>query len=139
MPFTIHAGECGDAGNIISAVEAGAKRVGHGIAMRGNNEIKRRLRDARIGIEMCPISNWQTKSIINIGDYPIKEFLNAGLLVTVNTDNRTVSDTSITKEIEYIQNLYNICDEEIVQMMKNAIEVSFANDDIKNKLCRLIK
>lgn len=139
MPFTIHAGECGSVSNICDAVKAGAKRIGHGIAMKGNPIVQTELREARVGIEMCPISNWQTKSITNIGDYPIKEFLNAGLLVTVNTDNRTVSDTSITKEIEYIQNLYNICDEEIVQMMKNAIEVSFANDDIKNKLCRLIK
>lgn len=139
MPFTIHAGECGNVNNICDAVNVGAKRIGHGIAMRGNSAVQKVLRDARVGIEMCPISNWQTKSITNISDYPIKEFIDAGLLVTINTDNRTVSDTSITKELEYIQNLYNICDGEIMQMMKNAIEVSFANDDIKNKLCRLVK
>lgn len=136
MPFTIHAGECGSAKNIIDAVNIGAKRVGHGIAMRGNRELQKMVYDSRIGIEMCPISNWQTKAIENIADYPIREFLDAGLLVTINTDNRTVSNTSVTKEINYIQDMYKISDEEILLMMQNAIEVSFANEDIKSKLKR---
>lgn len=139
MPFTIHAGECGDARNIISAVEAGAKRVGHGIAMRGNSEIKRTLRDARIGIEMCPISNLQTKAVTCVDGYPIREFLDEGLLVSINTDNRTVSNTSMTKELTHIQKVYGISDEEVLQMMKNAIEISFANDGIKNALHCLIR
>ena len=136
MPFTIHAGECGSAKNIIDAVNIGAKRVGHGIAMRGNRELQKMVYDSRVGIEMCPISNWQTKAIENIADYPIREFLDAGLLVTINTDNRTVSNTSVTKEINYIQDMYKISDEEILLMMQNAIEVSFANEDIKSKLKR---
>ena len=139
MPFTIHAGECGNISNICDAVNVGARRVGHGIAMKGNRAVQKVLCDARVGIEMCPISNWQTKSITSISEYPIKEFIDAGLLVTVNTDNRTVSDTSITKELNYIQKLYHVCDEEILQMMRNAIEVSFANDDVKNKLYHLVK
>lgn len=139
MPFTIHAGECGNANNIIDSVVAGAKRIGHGIAMRGNQTIQKMIRDSKIGIEMCPISNWQTKAVDNIADYPIKEFLEAGLLVTINTDNRTVSNTSLTKEIKYIKENYNICDEEVLQMMRNAIEVSFANDDIKHSLYHLMK
>lgn len=139
MPFTIHAGECGNVKNILDAVNAGAKRVGHGIAMRGDLQLQKLVRDSGIGIEMCPISNWQTKAVANMADYPIKEFLETGLLVTINTDNRTVSNTSLTKEISYIQENYNICDEEVLQMMKNAIEVSFANDDIKHRLYHLIK
>ena len=63
LPFTIHAGECGNAQNIIDAVEAGAARIGHGIAMRGHGDLERQLSAKGIGIELCPISNLQTKAV----------------------------------------------------------------------------
>mgnify|MGYP003305589634 CR=1 FL=1 len=88
---------------------------------------------------MCPISNLQTKAVKCVDEYPIREFLDEGLLVSINTDNRTVSNTSMTKELTHIQDVYGINDEEILQMMRNAIEVSFANDDVKNKLYHLVK
>ncbi|MGN1166887.1 MAG: adenosine deaminase [Lachnospiraceae bacterium] len=136
MPFTIHAGECGSAQNILDAVHAGTQRIGHGIAMRGNYDIQRLIRETHTGIEMCPISNLQTKAVKSAEEYPLREFLDAHLLVTINTDNRTVSSTSMTKELDFIQKMYGISDEEIILLMKNAAEVAFANDDIKNELSR---
>lgn len=132
IPFTIHAGECGNIKNITDAVECGAKRIGHGIALMGNYDIQKQLAEKKIGIEMCPISNQQTKSVSDISKYPIKEFLTNGLLVTINTDNRTVSNTSISKEIQFIQNNFNITDDEVIRMIRNAFEVSFATDEQKH-------
>ena len=97
MPFTIHAGECGSVDNITDAVNVGAKRIGHGIAMRGHEDVIRELAEKKIGIEMCPISNLQTKAVSGAEFYPIREFLDHGVRVTVNTDNRTVSNTTMTK------------------------------------------
>lgn len=134
MPFTIHAGECGNAQNIADAVAVGARRIGHGIAMGGNEKIKRLCRENRIGIEMCPISNLQTKAVSGPEEYPLREFLDDGLLATIHTDNRTVSNTSMTKELAFIQEQYQISDEEIHQMMKYAIEISFADDGVKHML-----
>ena len=94
---------------------------------------------AGIGIEMCPISNLQTKSVNSMAEYPMREFLDAGLKVSVNTDNRTVSNTSLTKELEFIQKNYGIRDEEILQMMKNAIDTAFVDDSIKDKICKMLK
>ena len=139
MPFTIHAGECGSAQNIIDSVEAGARRIGHGIAMRGHSDLIKELAEKRIGIEMCPISNLQTKAVAGPEEYPIREFLNGGLKVTVNTDNRTVSDTTMTKELEFIQNTYGIQDDEIYLLMKNAVDVAFAEDYVKDKLYRIMR
>ena len=93
MPFTIHAGECGNVQNILDSVEAGALRIGHGIAMRGQ--------------------------------YPLREFLDNGIKVTINTDNRTVSNTTMTKELQFIQEHYRITDEEIRLMMINAVDTAF--------------
>lgn len=134
LPFTIHAGECGNAQNIIDAVEAGADRIGHGIAMRGHGELERQLSAKGIGIELCPISNLQTKAVASADEYPIREFLDAGLKVTINTDNRTVSNTTLSKELEFIERTYGIRDEELPLMMKNALDVAFADDAVKERI-----
>lgn len=136
MPFTIHAGECGSVENIIHSVQAGAARIGHGIAMRGNKELQKELADKGIGIEMCPISNLQTKAVQSTAEYPIREFLDAGVKVTVNTDNRTVSNTTLTKELEFIQKTYGVRDEEVLLLMKNAVDAAFAGEAVKERLYR---
>lgn len=138
MPFTLHAGECGNVQNILDSVEAGAGRIGHGIAMRGHADVQKELQKKGIGIEMCPISNLQTKAVAGPEEYPIREFLDGGLKVTVNTDNRTVSDTTMTKELEFIQKTYGIRDDEILCLMKNAADVAFATDSVKDKLYRMM-
>lgn len=134
MPFTIHAGECGSVQNVIDSVRAGAGRIGHGIALRGHYDIQRNLADHGAGIEMCPISNLQTKAVNSTAEYPLREFLDAGLKVSINTDNRTVSNTSLTKELKFIQNNYGIQDEEIRLLMKNAVDTAFASEDEKERL-----
>lgn len=136
MPFTLHAGECGSVQNILDSVEAGAGRIGHGIAMRGHREVQKELQRKGIGIEMCPISNLQTKAVESTKDYPMREFLDNGLKVTVNTDNRTVSNTTLTKELAFIQKTYGITDEEICLMMKNAVDVAFADDAVKERILK---
>ena len=138
MPFTIHAGECGNAQNIADAVSAGAGRIGHGIAMRGNKELQQELAARKIGIEMCPISNLQTKAVQSTAEYPLREFLDAGLRVTINTDNRTVSNTTLTKELEFVQKQYGIRDEEVLLLMKNAVDAAFAGEAVKERLYRSI-
>ena len=139
MPFTLHAGECGNVQNIVDSVRAGAGRIGHGIAMRGHLDLQRELADKGIGIEMCPISNLQTKAVESPAEYPLREFLNAGLKVSINTDNRTVSNTTLTKELQFIQKTYGICDEEISILMKNAVDTAFTSDERKAELYRELK
>ena len=125
MPFTLHAGECGSVQNIVDAVKAGAGRIGHGIAMRGNSEVQKIIREKGIGVEMCPISNLQTKAVESESQYPLREFLDNGIKVTINTDNRTVSNTTMIKELQFIQEHYRITDEEIRLMMRNSVDTAF--------------
>ena len=108
MPFTLHAGECGSVQNILDAVQCGASRVGHGIALRGQKEAIRICRDRHIGIEMCPLSNMQTKAVKDPADYPVQEFLEENLLVTINTDNRMVSQTTLEKEFAFLREQYAV-------------------------------
>lgn len=138
MPFTIHAGECGNADNISDSLKAGAIRIGHGIAMRGNKDLQEQVKQAGVGVEMCPISNLQTKAVQSTAEYPLREFLNQGLKVTINTDNRTVSNTTMTKELEFIQKTYGILDEELILLMKNAVDVAFTTKEVKEALYQKI-
>ncbi len=134
FPFTIHAGECGSAENVEEALHAGASRIGHGVAMAGNFQVQRMARALQAGVEMCPTSNRQTKAVPPGKPYPIREFLRAGLLVSVNTDNRTVSHTSLTQEFMYLKETCQISDEEILLLLRNAIQTSFADEETKGQL-----
>lgn len=138
MPFTIHAGECGSVENVIASVTCGAARIGHGIALSGNKEAIQLCRDRKTGIEMCPISNMQTKAVSDKKNYPIREFMEEGLCVTINTDNRTVSNTTISKELEFIQENYKISDEALRQFMINAVSAAFAEDSVKETLWKAL-
>lgn len=137
IPFTLHAGECGEVKNVLDSVEAGAVRIGHGIAMRGEEDTKKLVKERGIGVEMCPISNLQTKAVADSAEYPLREFLEEGLLVTINTDNRTVSNTSMTKELEFIQKTYGISDEEILLLMRNAAKTAFVEKEKKERMLKL--
>lgn len=139
MPFTIHAGECGSTENIVDALKAGAGRIGHGIAMRGRKDIQEMVKNFDVGVELCPVSNLQTKAVQRMDEYPIKEFLKNGILVTINTDNRTVSNTSLTKELAFVQKNYGIIDSEIYLMMKNAVHVAFVEDKLKHTLAQKLQ
>lgn len=138
-PFTIHSGECGDVNNILMAAEWGAKRVGHGIAMMGHPEVQKRMAEKRIGVEMCPISNYQTKALQPGVTYPIREFAKNGVLVTINTDNRLVSNTSIGKEMDFLRENFGITEEEFRQYQLNAIDVAFCDDAVKHRLWKMMK
>ena len=137
-PFTIHAGECKDVGNVLLSVEAGALRIGHSIALSGQRDAMKLCKDKGIGIEMCPISNLQTKAVDDVRLYPLKEFLEAGLLVTVNTDNRTVSNSTMEKELEFVANEFALEQDVIKRLMLNAANLAFADDNIKHNLLNKI-
>ena len=116
------------------AIELGAKRVGHGIAMAGHDDLVQLCADRRIGVEMCPTSNLQTKAIREFADYPIMEFYHAGVPVSVNTDNRTVSGTTCTDEYVRLTDAGMMNERMSERIYRDSVEMSFASDDIKHKL-----
>lgn len=137
MPFTIHSGECGSLNNVKLAVEYGAKRIGHGIALMQDIAYFDVIKKKHIGLELCPTSNYQTHAIEKSLVYPLRQFLDNDLLATINTDNRTVSSTEITKELTLANDSLNVQYEFAERLYKNAVEISFASDDIKHILMKL--
>jgi len=97
---TIHAGEAYGPESIAQAVHVcGAHRIGHGCRLRENGDLLNYVNDHRIALECCPSSNVQTDAIRGLSSHPLKLYYNLGLRVTVNTDNRLVTDTTVSKEL----------------------------------------
>lgn len=132
---TIHAGETGSLENILDAVTIlKAERIGHGTALIKSMTDFDLVASAKVTLECCPTSNLQTKAVRYIEDHPIDIFLEKGLSVTLNTDNRTVSDTTMTKELDLLVEAFKWHDHEAKKLYANAIEASFASSDIKHWL-----
>jgi adenosine deaminase len=97
---TIHAGEAYGPDSIAQAVhKCGAHRIGHGVRLRESGDLLNYLNDHRIPLEMCPSSNVQTGSVPDFASHPLKFYFDFGLRVTVNTDNRLITDTTATEEL----------------------------------------
>ena len=125
MPYTIHSGETGNLENVREAWELGAARIGHGIALKKDPELMKAYAKTGIGVEMCPTSNFQTKAVQTWQDYPLRQFLDAGIKVSVNTDNRTVSGTTMTQELAKVYEQYGRDEELIFTLLKNAADTAF--------------
>jgi adenosine deaminase len=97
---TAHAGEAYGPESIAQAIHyLGAHRIGHGTRLREDGDLLNYVNDHRIPMEVCPSSNLQTGAVPNISSHPLKFYFDYGLRVTINTDNRLITDTSVTKEL----------------------------------------
>ena len=135
IPITIHAGEAAGPDNIAEAVEhLGAVRIGHGVRAREDAEVLALLRDRRIPLELCPTSNIQTRAVREWSDYPIRDYIEQGLLVTVNTDNPGVSGTNITNEYRVLSERFGFTLPEIKRLILNGVEAAFLREYEKEQL-----
>lgn len=125
LPSTIHAGEAAGPESMKTALAFGAKRIGHGVATVEDPELVRRLIEEQITLEVCVTSNYQTKVVPSIEAHPIRRLFNAGVRVTVNSDNRTVSNTNVRKELDILRNVFGFKEQEIEKMEEYAWEARF--------------
>lgn len=138
IPFTIHAGEADTSKSVLDAINFGAKRIGHGIAIVNDDKVLNKVKEKNISLEVCPTSNVDTKAVLSYEKHPIKDLFLKGVKVTVNTDDRTVSNITLSKEYEKLKEYFNFSDEEFLQMNLNAISSSFMNEDEKTRYTKMI-
>ena len=142
VPCTIHAGEADGPESIHAALRFGAKRLGHGVRAAEDASLITELMETQITLECCPSSNVQTKAVASIKSHPIKSFLDKGLRVTINTDNRTVSQTTIAKEIQLVRETLGLTREEELTLYLNAADAAFISKEeregLKNVITKII-
>jgi adenosine deaminase len=136
---TIHAGEAFGLPSIWEAVQfCGAERLGHGVRIvddidpgsgLGSEKLGRLatyIRDRRIPLELCPTSNVNTGVVPSIADHPIGMLRRLRFRVTVNTDNRLMSNTSMTKEMQKLAEAFDWGLDDFEWLTVNAMKSSFA-------------
>lgn len=142
---TAHAGECGSAESVRQAVEMlGAERIGHGTAAARDPDVMRLLSERRIPVEVCLSSNAATGLIETLDAHPLRRFLDAGVEVTLNTDDPAMFGTSLENEIALATRTFALTEDEITLILKSAISNSFMSDAEKQALlsefdCTLVR
>lgn len=134
LHITIHAGEAAGPESISNALRIGAERIGHGIRCMEDRQLVKKLANEKICLECCPTSNLNTNIYENLAEYPLMDLLKEGVMVTVNTDNMSVSNTTLRKEYEKLVKNCHFSRESIYTVLCNAIQSSFAGDHVKRQL-----
>ena len=123
---TIHAGEAHGPDSIAQAIHVcGAHRIGHGCRLRENGDLLHYVNDHRIPLECCPSSNVQTGAVRNLANHPLKLYFDLGVRVTVNTDNRLITNTSVSKELWLVHSQMGVPFAEIKKLVLAGFKSSF--------------
>ncbi|MGW3350208.1 adenosine deaminase [Nonomuraea rubra] len=127
LPCTVHAGEAAGAESVWEAIDVlGARRIGHGVRCAEDGALVERLRRDRITLETCPISNVQTGAVPSLASHPATRLLASGLAVTVGTDARTTSATSLAREFAALREAAGWTEEQERLVQKHAAAGAFS-------------
>lgn len=138
--LTLHAGEGCCPEHIAEALDLGAERIGHGVYLFQDAATEARVREAGIPLEVCPTSNLQISGIMrSLADHPLKRYLDGGIRVTVNTDNRLMSRTSATDELWQVVRAFGLGPDELRTILVASAEGSFAPDAVRQELTARVR
>ena len=123
---TIHAGEAFGPSSIHQAIhQCGANRIGHGTRLKEDKNLMEYVINHRIPLEICLTSNWQTKSIRSLKYHPLRYYYEQGMRVTLNTDNRLISNTTLTDEFMLAHKLFQFRLKDFREMTIIAMKSAF--------------
>ena len=137
--MTLHAGECHCPANVVQSMTYGIKRNGHVTLLADEPELLKEFVKNGVTGELCLTSNLQTKAAPSIEDFPYLKMKAAGARISINTDNRTVSDTNLTKEYALYHQHFQTKETDFYQHNVDAIQASFASEVEKQELLTKLK
>ncbi len=126
LGVTVHAGEGDGAESVRQAVHVcGANRIGHGTRLIEDPDLTQYVNDRRIALEVCLTSNVQTRVADSYSTHPLREYFDRGLNVTLNTDNRLMSGTTLTDEYVHAAEQLGFTLDELAGIALNGFESAF--------------
>lgn len=135
LNVTAHAGEAKGAESVWETLQHfHPKRIGHGVRSVEDSKLMEHLKAAKIHLEVCPTSNVQTNVVGKMEDHPADQIYRSGVSMSVNTDARTISDTTLAKEYEILQNHFDWGKAHFLRCNLEAIEHAFIAEDRKERL-----
>jgi adenosine deaminase len=139
LNLTIHAGEAWGPDSIRQALfYCGAHRIGHGISLRRDPELMQYFANHRIPLEICPSSNVHTQAVPSLAAHPIETYVHSNIPVTVNTDNRLFSRTSVTEELWRVYQHCNLTAADLREIAINGFRYAFLPYQRKQALLRSV-
>lgn len=138
LRLTCHAGESAGPESIWGALNLGAERIGHGLTAAQDPELIEELAQRQVPIEICLTSNLKTGCCLQLHDHPVRKYFDAGLMLTLNTDDPAMFQTSLTREYELAQSEFAFTDEHLRELARNSFEASFLPAEKKVQLLNLL-
>jgi aminodeoxyfutalosine deaminase len=130
-----HAGESTGPQSIWDSIDLlGAERIGHGIAAAQDPALMERLVADGIALEVCPTSNVRTRSVPSLEEHPLSTLVEAGVTVTINSDDPPMFGTTLNNEYEVAARLLGLDEAGVTALALAAVDASFAPDDVKARL-----
>src|SRR5437660_2170822 len=137
---TVHAGEAYGPPSISEALHyCGAHRIGHGVRLREDGDLLNYVNDHRIPIECCPSSNVQTGAVADMASHPFKFYLDFGIRVTVNTDNRLITNTTVTKELGILARQFDLDIHDVKNVLVAGFKSAFLTFHDRAQLLRKVQ
>lgn len=126
LSLTAHGGETPDPRRLREVLDFGVARVAHGVAVRDDPELADLVRARDITLDLCPTSNVQTRAVAGLADHPIAALHRAGVSVTISTDDRTVTGTTLTDEMARTAHALDMSADELAAIALNGFRRAFA-------------
>jgi aminodeoxyfutalosine deaminase len=137
LHVTAHAGEAAGPDSIRKAIELlGAERIGHGLTAPQDPEVMALLRERQVPLEVCPTSNVCTGLVARFQDHPLPKFLEAGLIVTLNSDDPGMFGTSLENEYRQATTYFALSRQQLTCLCADAIRAAFVPQAEKNLLLK---
>ena len=125
LRLTAHAGETGGPDSVLGALEIGAERIGHGIASILDPDLVRRLAAEQIPLEVCITSNVKTGAIGSLGAHPVRRLFDAGVPITLNTDDPGMFECDLAGEYRLARDVFGFSEAELDIVRANAARFRF--------------
>jgi aminodeoxyfutalosine deaminase len=125
LRLTAHAGETAGPGSVWGALNLPAERIGHGFTASQDPELVETLSTRQVPVEICITSNLKTGICPTIGEHPVRNYFDQGVMVTLNTDDPAMFGTSLSREYQLAQDTFSFTDEHLRELARNSFEASF--------------
>jgi len=136
---TAHAGEALGADSVTNTLKyLKPNRIGHGVRCIEDNSLIEKIKKENIHLEICITSNMVTKVFNDLKDHPVDFLLNKGISLSINTDGRTISDTTLNKEYVLLNKEFNWLKNKFLEVNINAMKASFSSNEVKNKIISIL-
>ena len=136
---TAHAGEALGADSVTNTLKyLKPNRIGHGVRCIEDNSLIEKIKKENIHLEICVTSNMVTKVFNNLKDHPVDFLLNKGISLSINTDGRTISDTTLNKEYVLLNKEFDWLKNKFLEVNINAMKASFSSNEVKNKIISIL-